>query len=101
MQAELKLNARALLLHSDAIASMSQLPKSSRRPHSSAHRSMFVGDERLDAARRAHGQHPDDDAAEHEELVKQARADRAEPQQSGDRPAAGERGAEHFGADED
>ena len=62
---------------------------------------MFCGDERLDAARRAHGQHPEDDAAEHEELVKQARADRAEPQQSGDRPAAGERGAEHFGADED
>jgi len=37
----------------------------------------------------------------HEELVKQARADRAEPQHSGDRPAVGERGAEHFGADED
>jgi hypothetical protein len=62
---------------------------------------MFVGDERLDAARRAHEQHHDDDAAEHEKPVKQARADRAEPQQSGDRPAAGERGAEHFGTDED
>ena len=62
---------------------------------------MFVGDERLDAARRAHEQHHDDDAAEHEKPVKQARADRAEPQQSGDRPAAGERGAEYFGTDED
>ena len=62
---------------------------------------MFCGDERLDAARRAHEQHHDDDAAEHEEPVKQARADRAEPQQSGDRPAVGERGAEHVGADED
>jgi hypothetical protein len=31
-----------------------------RRPHSSAHRSMFVGDERLDAARRAHKQHHDE-----------------------------------------
>ena len=46
---------------------------------------MFCGDERLDAARRAHEQHHDDDAAEHEKPVKQARADRAEPQQSGDR----------------
>jgi len=62
---------------------------------------MFVGDERLDAASRAHEQHHDDDSAEHEQPVKQARADRAEPQQRGDRPAAGERGAEHFGTDED
>jgi hypothetical protein len=54
---------------------------------------MFVGDERLDAARRAHEQRHDDDASEHEQLVKQARADRAEPQQSGDRPTAGERSA--------
>src|SRR5215831_21285419 len=29
------------------------------------------------------------------------RADRAKPQQIGNRPAAGERGAEHFGTDED
>ena len=38
---------------------------------------------------------------EHEQAVENARADLAEREQVGDRPAAGEGGAEHFRADQD
>jgi hypothetical protein len=60
-----------------------------------------VGDERLDPARRAHELHHDENAAQHEQAVEQARADGAERQQIGDRPAAGERSAEYLGGDQD
>jgi putative lysine transport system permease protein len=43
----------------------------------------------------------DGEPAQHEHDVEHVRAERAEPGQIGDRPAAGKSGAEHFGADQD
>src|SRR5208283_2829338 len=56
--------------------------------------------ERLDAARGADELHHDDDTGQHEQPVENARANRAEREQVGDRPAAGKGGTEHFGADQ-
>ena len=57
--------------------------------------------ERLDAARGADELHHHNDAAQHEHAVEDARAKRAEREQVGDRPAAGESRAEYLDADQD
>src|SRR5450759_1191818 len=51
--------------------------------------------------RGAHELHHDGDATEHEQAVEDSLPDAAEVEQSGERPAAGEGGAEHLGADQD
>ena len=57
--------------------------------------------ERLDAARGADELHHHRDAAQHEHAVEQARAERADREQVGDRPASGESRAEYLDTDQD
>src|SRR5208282_4793018 len=85
--------------YSAALSSVLVLTKDDRRnfPRRRAKRSgklLVRGCERLDAARGADELHHDDDAAQYEQPVENARAERAQNEQVGDRPATGKGGAE-------